>query len=39
MNKPRYLGLSILKISKTLMHGFWYDSVKPKYRIMLHGYR
>ena len=25
MNKPLYLGLSILEISKTLMYEFWYD--------------
>ena len=31
MNKPIYLGLSILEISKTLMYEFWYDYVKPKY--------
>ena len=31
MNKPIYLGLSILEISKTLMYEFWYDCVKPKY--------
>ena len=31
MNKPVYLGLSMLEISKTLMYGFWYDSMKPKY--------
>ena len=31
MNKPIYLGLSILEISKTLMHEFWYDYRKPKY--------
>ena len=31
MNKPIYLGLSILAISKTLMHEFWYDYMKPKY--------
>ena len=31
MNKPIYLGLSILKISKTLMYEFWYDYMKPKY--------
>ena len=30
MNKPIYLGLSILDISKTLMHEFWYDYIKPK---------
>ena len=23
MNKPIYLGLSIVEISKTLMYGFW----------------
>ena len=31
MNKPLYLGMSTLDISKTLMYGFWYDYVKPKY--------
>ena len=31
MNKPAYLGLSILELSKILMYGFWYDHVKPKY--------
>ena len=31
MNKPIYLGLSILEISKTLMYEFWYDYFKPKY--------
>ena len=31
MNKPIYLGFSILEISKILMHEFWYDYVKPKY--------
>ena len=31
MNKPAYLGLPILEISKTLMYEFWYDYVKPKY--------
>ena len=31
MNKPVYLGMSILDISKTLMCKFWYDYVKPKY--------
>ena len=28
MNKPVYLGLSILEISKTLMYEFWYDYIK-----------
>ena len=31
MNKPIYLGLPILEISKLLMYEFWYDYVKPKY--------
>ena len=31
MNKPFYLGLSILQLSKILMYVFWYDYVKPKY--------
>ena len=31
MNKPVYLGMSILDISKTLMYEFWYDYVKPKH--------
>ena len=31
MNKPVYLGLSILQISKT-MYEFWYDYIKPKYK-------
>ena len=31
MNKPIYLGLSILYISKILMYEFWYDYMKPKY--------
>ena len=34
MNKPIYLGLSILDIIKTLFktyYEFWYDYIKPKY--------
>ena len=31
INKPIYLGLSILQISKTLMYEFWYDYMKPRY--------
>ena len=30
MNKPIYLGFSILEISKILMYAFWYDYMKPK---------
>ena len=31
MNKPLCLGMSILDISKMLMHRFWYDYCKTKY--------
>ena len=31
MNKPVYLELLILWLSKILMFKFWYDYVKPKY--------
>ena len=31
MNKPIYLRLSILDISKILMYELWYDFMKPKY--------
>ena len=31
MNKPVYLRLSILDISKILMYEFWYDYMKPNY--------
>ena len=31
MNKPIYLCMSILDISKTLMYNFWYDYFKPLY--------
>ena len=33
-SKTVYLGLSILEISKTLMHEFWYDYIKPKFNKM-----
>ena len=43
MNKPVYLRMSILNISKTLMYEFWYDYVKPskvpkQCKTMLHKY-
>ena len=31
MNKPVYLGLSILELSKILIYEFWYDFVKSKW--------
>ena len=31
MNKPVYLGVPILELSKILIHEFWCDYVKPKY--------
>ena len=31
INKPVYLDLSILKISKTLMYEFWCNNIKPKH--------
>ena len=42
MNKPVYLGLSMLEISKTLMYEFCYDyimKISGQCKIMLHGYR
>ena len=32
-NKPVYLGMSILDVSKRLMYEFWYDYVKSKYQV------
>ena len=32
MNKPVYLGMSILEISKTLLYEFWYDYIKWQYQ-------
>ena len=31
MTKPRYLGMSILDIGKTLMYRFWYYYIRAKY--------
>ena len=49
MNKPVYLGLSILELSKILMYEFRYDYEKSNYhqikiikiilKIVLHGYK
>ena len=41
MNKPAYLSMSTLDISKTLMYKFWYDCIKRKYgdiSKLLYGY-
>ena len=32
MNKPIYLGLAILSLSKILMYDYWYNEMKPKYK-------
>ena len=32
MNKPIYLGFSILEVSKILMYEFWYGYMKSKYK-------
>ena len=31
-NKSVYLGLSVLEISRIMMHEFWYDCIKPRYQ-------
>ena len=31
MNKPVYLEISILELSKILIYETWYDYIKPKY--------
>ena len=31
MNKPIYLELAILSLSKILMYDYWYNKMKPKY--------
>ena len=31
MNRPIYLGLAILSLSKVLIYEYWYDEMKPKY--------
>ena len=32
INKPAYLGISILDINKTLMNDVWRDDIKAKYK-------
>ena len=34
LNKPVYVGMCILKLSKVLMHQFCYDYIKNKYKIV-----
>ena len=31
MNKPVYLGMTIINVSKTLMYEFWDNYLQPKY--------
>ena len=38
MNKPIYVGMTILDITKTLMYEFWYGYFKPQYRDRLRLY-
>ena len=41
MNKPVYISLSVLGISKMVIYEFWYHYVEAKCmkkKIMLHGY-
>ena len=33
MNKPAYLGLSMLELRKILMYEFWYDYVNEKAKL------
>ena len=35
MNKPVYLSLSTLDISKIENYEIWYDFIKPKYDVKL----
>ena len=36
MNKPVYLGVAFLEISKIVMYEFWYDYLKLKYSEKAH---
>ena len=31
LNKPVYVGVAVLDLSKLWMHEFWYDELKPRY--------
>ena len=33
MDKPIYLGMSVIDISKTVMYEYYYDHTKTKYQI------
>ena len=34
MNKPIYLGFSILDLTKIVMYEFWYEHMKPNMMMM-----
>ena len=38
MNKPIYLGLEILSLSKILMYDYCYNEMKPKYKDRIRDY-
>ena len=39
MNKPVYLGLWIIDLSKIVMYKFWYDYGRSQYNKKTYGYR
>jgi len=39
LNRPTYVGMSILDLSKLLMYDFYYNHIKQEYGPPLHGHR